>query len=353
MPTHPLTTYKTILSKRLSYLLNQKQNDLAGMKWGPDVCARLRPLLLGGKMVRGSAILGTYERLARHANTTPVSVIDTACAIEIVQTGLIIHDDILDKSTLRRGSPSMQIQYRQVVSDGGRNSNHIADMFALCIGDMCFHWASEVLTGALTDLPYQTVITKALSRELEVVQLAQMTDMTYSGSAEPDESEILSLYAHKTARYSFALPLTLAAILAGSSPDTISHLEAIGERIGVLFQLVDDDIGIFGNVSVTGKSVVTDISENKKTLLRHILFRYASSSERSRLTKIFGSSTVSDTNLRYVKDILTKSGARQHVADRMKSMQKEIQSTITAAPLPEKMRQFLERLLELVVQRKN
>lgn len=343
-------SYATILRKRISVLSSKKQQDLVDVKWSNDVFTRLQPLLVNGKMIRGSTLLAMYEVLSGRKPSQ--SIIEAACALEILQTALVIHDDILDRSSKRRGKPTLQMQYREILKNHGDNNSHTADMFALCIGDLCFHWADEILASALADNKYKAKVSVYISRELQIVQLAQMTDMDYSGTYDPTDKEILDLYKYKTARYTFAMPLTLAAILSGKNKPTVSFLEVAGEKMGVLFQLVDDDIGIFGSSDVTGKPVFSDIEENKKTLLRRTLLDKAGEGEKSNILSVYGSGNITERDLLYIRTIVVKSGAREAMEELMNHLELELTDLIVQSFISGEAKKLLRQLVYKIRNRK-
>jgi geranylgeranyl diphosphate synthase type I len=110
------------------------------------------------------------------------------------------------------------------------------------------------------------------AKELTAVGLAQMEDVALGASSRTGgEKEILNLYRYKTARYTFSIPLATGAIAAGRGPETVSGLEELGEDLGILFQMKDDEIGIFGEEAEIGKPPGSDIEEGKQTLIARVL----------------------------------------------------------------------------------
>jgi geranylgeranyl diphosphate synthase type I len=105
------------------------------------------------------------------------------------------------------------------------------------------------------------------ARELVAVGLAQMNDIALAvdlSRALP--ADIINLYRYKTARYTFSLPMTSGALLAGQEEEVVRSLEKLGEVLGIIFQIKDDELGVYGRTSRTGKPVGNDIQEGKKTL---------------------------------------------------------------------------------------
>jgi geranylgeranyl diphosphate synthase type II len=104
--------------------------------------------------------------------------------------------------------------------------------------------------------------------------------------------------------------LLAGAQLAGADPTMITHLERIGTSLGVSFQLVDDDLGVFGDPSVTGKSVLSDLRAGKRTELLRLAFHLADDAQRDALTASVGNPDLDKVGADRVREILTETGAR-------------------------------------------
>jgi geranylgeranyl diphosphate synthase type I len=153
-----------------------------------------------------------------------------------------------------------------------------------------------------------------MARELSMVCLAQMED-SKSGEAHdlPSLDRVLSLYRYKTGRYTMVLPLQAGALAAGR-PDVLPHLETIGENLGILFQIQDDRLGLFGDERELGKPVGSDIREGKKTPYALFLMEALPPSEKSVFESILGKGTVSASEIEYVRWLVTKYGVDERVS---------------------------------------
>ena len=240
------------LKEKKELILKQVEKKLTfqDVEWSKDVVKRLKESVSNGKMVRGSLFLRTYELLGGKED-----VLDTALAIELVHNTLCVHDDVMDKDEFRRGKQTMHKQYESIVSD-----THYGYSMAICVGDVGFFKSFSLFDKRVMDI---------VSVELEKCGYGQMQDihLAYS-SREPTKEQIIDVYRHKTARYTFSMPMMLAARIANSYVDLFSKL---GENLGIIFQIIDDDIGIFGDLKEIGKTPGSDIVENKKTLHRYFL----------------------------------------------------------------------------------
>lgn len=125
--------------------------------------------------------------------------------------------------------------------------------------------------------------------------------------------QILTVIRHKSGRYSVAHPLTLGARLAGAGPEQINILFAIGEYWGIAFQLCDDELGVFGDPSRTGKPAGGDITEGKKTVLWSLAEQLLGEEARANLHQVFGNRAATAEQILAVTDALNSQGVRdQH-----------------------------------------
>lgn len=215
-------TYKSLIDTFLLQFLASKKTAFSDVHtFGHDVLDKIQKMVIAGKTIRGSLVLVSY--CFTH-NEPSEDAIKAAAAMELFQTALVIHDDIMDRDTVRRGLPSMHVQYK-------------SDALAMCVGDILFFLAFELLGSIQTDAVTLGRILRLAGREYQAVGIAQMADVAKSAKTK---EEILSLYTYKTARYTFALPLMIGAILAGTTKDTLRYLESYGVALGVLFQIRDD-----------------------------------------------------------------------------------------------------------------
>ena len=102
------------------------------------------------------------------------------------------------------------------------------------------------------------------------------------------ESDIISMYRSKTAHYTITWPLLLGAICAGADEETCKGISIFGDNLGIAFQIKDDEIGIYQDESVSGKSATSDIIEGKYTILYHHALQYGTSQQVDQLTSLYG-----------------------------------------------------------------
>lgn len=220
--------------------------------WSDDTFHKINSFSSQGKMIRGSLFLRTYELLGGKKD-----FISVAAALEITQSGILAHDDVMDKDDFRRGLKTIHKQYEEHI-----NNTHFGYSMAICFGDIAFF-------ESFKHIPKKAI--KIYSEEMINCAYGQMQDIHYTYSdKEITKKQILEVYRLKTARYTFSLPMMLAAKLANQNVKTY---EKLGEHLGIIFQIIDDDIGIFGTKEEIGKTPGSDIKENKKTIHRLLLLK--------------------------------------------------------------------------------
>ncbi len=337
---------KESLSGYIDDFLDSKEEGFTGVNsWGGDVVKKLRPFVKNGKMLRGGLVMLGFEMCGRRISRTALRA---AAAVEFIQAALLIHDDIIDRDPLRRGTPSVHYQYtRRGQRSGIAEPVRYGEGMGICAGDIGFFLAFELLAGLRARSELRDSLTEMWSRELCYVGLAQMQDLHLgTSSAGASARGILALYRYKTARYSFSLPLLTGWELGGGGSAQRHGLEVYGEHMGLLFQLKDDELGLFGSPSRLGKPVGSDIRENKKTLYRWHLFREVVPQEKRRLNRIFGNPEVDKEMVREVIGLLERYQIREKVQTEIQRLRQPVETAIEGLNIQDRHRRILSELLE-------
>jgi geranylgeranyl diphosphate synthase, type I len=305
------------IAAALRRFFQEKKEELARVNpLGRDASERLVEFTLGGKMLRGCLVHlgwslggdGSGEQSAEEA----ASVAAAGAAMELFQSGLLVHDDIMDRDLVRRGQPSIFQQYAQKAArEGHADPAHVGQALGICAGDVACFMAFELLARVRAPAPVLGEVLALCARELSAVGIAQMQDVAWGASKDGvNVDDILRMYRYKTGRYSFSLPLRTGALIAGARRDLQEKLETFGESVGLLFQIRDDQLGLFGDERELGKPVGSDIREGKKTILMSFLMEAAPAAERARLEGILGNPRVSMEDLDFVRGLAASGGAR-------------------------------------------
>lgn len=206
----------------------------------------------GGKRVRPALVLLATQ--AVHGNVE--AALPVACAIEDFQSAALIHDDIADKSELRRGEPCL---YRRLGTG-----------LAINVGDAALvHTIGRICHSNAYDETTRLRLIDALISMQERTLEGQALDLGWTQENRWDitPDEYLFMATSKTAYYSAAYPLLCGAIVGGGTAEQRSALEAFGLKAGLAFQLQDDLLNLVGDAKAQGKDFRSDITEGKRTLL--------------------------------------------------------------------------------------
>lgn len=229
-----------------------------------------------------------------------------AVALELMQTYLLIIDDVMDVSEQRRGQATLHETYRTFHHFG----RHDANMSALTIGLYTQHVAAEVLANIDAPASELSQTQAIVHKNLEITGLGQLQDIA-SRWVDDSEGEFESgLYEQKTGYYTFVNPIEAGLVLAGGH-DVIDDCRTFGLPAGVAYQMYNDSLGVFdSDIDDPSAAVPDDIRGRKYTVLVHSLVQTCSESERSELRGIFRKRSVSDTDALRIIQLM-----RQHHID--------------------------------------
>jgi geranylgeranyl diphosphate synthase type I len=277
---------------------------------GGELGGLLSAFAAQGKMLRGGMVFLGARLLECGPLPPEGAVTAVAAAMELFQSGLLVHDDIMDRDATRRGEPTIHHRYAdQARRRRARDPEHLGQSLGICAGDVAFFLGFEVLSGPPVPEQARAGLLALCSGELSRVAVAQMQDVAWgaqpafggAGSEAAPEEEVLRLYTFKTGRYTFSMPLAAGALLSGCGPEAREALERLGECLGILFQLRDDLLGLFGDPRELGKPVGSDLREGKKTILHGRLMARAPEAAAARLRGIFGNPAIGEAELDFVR----------------------------------------------------
>jgi geranylgeranyl diphosphate synthase, type I len=258
--------FRSLHSELAEFLGSRPHADLA-----PELVDELSRLVLGGgKRVRptfawwGWCAAGGDADGPRARTTVRVLI-----ALELLQGCALVHDDVMDRSTTRRGRPAAHVAFatRHQRARWAGEGRLYGDSAAILVGDLALAWADDALVTAGLDgaalarawVPWQAMRTEMMA--------GQHLDLLAGARREESLEQVLRVARYKTAAYTVERPLHLGAALADAPADLVDALREFGRDLGVAFQLRDDLLGVFGDSAVTGKPVGDDLREGKRTPL--------------------------------------------------------------------------------------
>lgn len=299
----------------------------------------------GGKLLRPRLVLA-----AAGDGGDRTAVVLTAAAIELLHAALLVHDDVIDADDERRGVPSVARAAREAATDSGIAA-HVAERVglttAIVAGDALLVRALAAIARLDVALDVRVQLVDIIERAMLRAAESEHDDVLLAGR-EADERMIQQVLEGKTADYSFRAPLELGAVLGGRSPAAIAALGEIGLRLGVIYQLRDDVLGVFGDEQHTGKSVLSDIRAGTPTLLSALARRHPS---WQRIADDYGNPAADARAAERVRQVLRESGALDAIERRIDEGSAALRRRIDAAPIDDGLRAELRHILERCVER--
>jgi isopentenyl-diphosphate delta-isomerase type 1 len=311
-PADLLATSQVRVDLHLSEFLNDRRRDVPEAADAIDVLsAEIDSLTAaGGKRLRPAFVLGGH--LAAGGDPDDMAAVDAAAAVELLHTFALMHDDVMDRSHVRRGRPTAHRSLRSHHGGPAADADWFGISAAVLAGDLAFVWADAMLDR----LDNQAVAEDRRRRTRELFTLlrteviaGQLLDLQIGCSAFADEHDAMRIALLKSARYTVTRPLQIGAALAGASPDLERELGAYGDAVGVAFQLRDDVLGMFGNPLATGKPTCDDLREGKHTLLVTRALALAAHPGRELLSGALGRADLDDTTAERCRDVIASSCA--------------------------------------------
>jgi len=294
--------------------------------WAPDFRSRLLDFATRGKLIRGSFVAGGAQAFHYEPEENLYQV---AAAVELAQSFLLIHDDIMDEDTLRRGEPSVFEQYRRIGAECGyAKTERFGESMAICAGDVAMLLGFEAVASTSFDPGLRTELTRRIAAGIADVGVAQMADVANGHRpGHATEEEILSVYRYKTGRYTFSLPLCLGALIAKAPGGDIEQLARWGELQGTIFQIRDDQLGLMEDGHDTGKPAGSDIVSDKQTLHRLKLLEAVGGTRWERISAYFGH-PVSGEQLEEIRAALGELGVLSEIDHRVARLHAESASVM-------------------------
>jgi geranylgeranyl diphosphate synthase type II len=234
----------------LEKLLEQINTEIDRINFGQNPVELYEPIRylmnLGGKRLRPVlTVLGASLFM-----DNPAKSILPAIGVEVFHNFTLMHDDIMDNAPLRRGKPTVHEKW---------NPN-----IAILSGDVMLVRAYELLT--LVEDRHLRAVLRSFSQCAAEVCEGQQWDMNFENRTEVSEAEYIEMIRLKTAVL-LGFGLELGGIIADAPLPQTQLLKAIGENLGIGFQLKDDLLDVYGDSNKFGKQVGGDIIANKKTFL--------------------------------------------------------------------------------------
>jgi octaprenyl-diphosphate synthase len=244
----------------------------------------------GGKRLRPALLL----LLAGAGDYRGRDHLTLAAVVEFIHTATLLHDDVVDESSLRRSRPTANALFGNAAS--------------VLVGDFLYSRAFQMMVG-VNSMPVMKVLADATNviAEGEVLQLLNVHD------PEVDEQRYMQVIRYKTAQL-FEASARLAAILCEGGAELQEDWAAFGRHLGTAFQLIDDVLDYSGVTGEIGKNVGDDLREGKATLPLIYLLAHGTAAQRALIRAAITDSEHAD--LAAIQVEISSSGALEYTRSR-------------------------------------
>ena len=310
---------KELLNKKINnYNENLVKENNPLLKYNLDLFSNLNT---NGKLIRGVLVdLGYYLLKDNNEYSN-----DLALAYEVFQTGILVHDDIIDKDEKRRGVNTIHYEnYNKYKSYNSEEAKHLSNSIAICMGDLGLYEANRIISTSYKEDPNlskvlinfnDTVINTIKGEILDVILPFESKNIGIDNDLL--EESIMDIYRLKTSHYTIIGPLSVGLLLAGSNESKLKDISSFGEKVGIAFQIQDDILGIYSDD--IGKVVGSDIKEFKQTILySHI----SKTNYKNELEKYYGKD-ISLDNINKVRELFKESGSYDYSINMMNNLYDE------------------------------
>ena len=296
--------------KDLKYYLGQVEEIFSSEQFIAEPRELYEPidytLRLGGKRIRPTLLLAANAMFGGEITAAR----DAALGIETFHNFTLLHDDLMDRSPLRRGKPTVYTKW--------------GDNTAILSGDTMFALAWRYFLRQPT--PRLQAILQCFNETAIEVCEGQQKDMNFERRDDVTIDEYMDMIRQKTAVL-LAGALKIGALYAGAPEEDVRTLYDFGLHLGLAFQLQDDLLDGYGDTAVFGKKTGQDIRDNKKTFLPLTAETLCNDAQRDELHKLFsGSETDEEEKVRRVMAIYDAVNLRSKIEN---GIDKEFVAAVT------------------------
>ncbi len=301
------------------FILSQLQSDI------PLINQMVEYVLsCGGKRIRPLVLLLSAKAFSQ-SGEPPVQL---ASVIELIHTATLLHDDVVDNSTLRRGHKTANTVWGNEAS--------------VLVGDFLYSRAFQIVVN----LRRQSVL-DIFAQATHYMAEGEILQLVHAHNPDTTEATYFEVIQRKTAKL-FEVAAELGVALLDRNEGAMKSMRSYGMDLGLAYQLIDDVLDYSGATAQTGKNVGNDLSEGKMTLLLIEALRKGSKAETALLRQAI--ETGKTDSVHSVIEIIESTGAIEYTAQLARQYAHKACAALTQIPASP-YRQALHDLAEFVVQR--
>lgn len=301
-------------------------------------------VLDGGKRLRPIFAYCGWRCARSAAGDAPM--ITAAASLELLHGCALIHDDVMDGSSTRRGRPSMHASFATMHAREGFTGDAVVFGTAAAIvgGDLLLSWADAMFASARFDEDGRRRAREVYDDMRQLVMAGQYLDVLVQARGGFSVGDALRVARYKTSKYTIEGPLQFGAAAAGATDEILDAISAYGLPLGEAFQLRDDILGVFGDPGRTGKPTGDDLREGKRTMLVALAMDNADAAQSALLRSGLGDRDLDDDGVAAICDVLVATGALALVEARIVERTRQARAALVSSAISADAREVLDQL---------
>jgi geranylgeranyl diphosphate synthase type I len=299
-----------------------------------------------GKRIRPILLLISYQGYTKRKTFSYKKLLRCSLSLELLHDFLLVHDDIIDRSSIRRGEPTLHKLFNAKLNMPAENN--LGSNLGIVAGDVIFALAISAL------LSFNEKSSRKEQALLEFSKTAAQAGMGEFADVMNDikkiekitEKDILRTYTLKTAKYTFECPLLIGAMLAGADKKEQKKLSGLGLVLGQAFQIQDDLLDMFSSSKKIGKPVLSDLNESKKTLLMWKTYKNLSGKDKKLLEQLLEKDKKTYSDLLEVRGLVKTAEAGRHCLEKIRSLLQKAETILAGARMKKEYKAVLKHLVQ-------
>ena len=309
--------------------------------------------LAGGKRIRPLLTIAAYNGIT---NSREDEIVIPSLGIEFLHNATLIHDDIIDKDDFRRGKPAFHYMFAQYHSKYQFKKMNAADFgrsIGIIGGDTAFIRGSEAYfnNGFAMDMNlnsiryYRQAFTEVIHGVLIEIDMVNQKNLSID--------EYINMISLKTGAL-IEKSMLIGASYTKVGKEYTSHFSKYGVNLGIIFQIIDDILGTFGDEKVTGKPTDGDIREGKRTCLLIEAMNKLDLKKKENLVSLLSKSDMDNGEVEEVRDLFMEADAINSCKKLASKYYEEAMDALNNLKpvVNESEIEFYENLLKFVLERK-
>ena len=338
---------KENIDKELASLLCDINKNLKIKAISPILSANIKDFVLRpGKRIRPILFILSYLGYTKKNKVSHKNIIKCSLAFELLHDFLLIHDDIIDNSDIRRGKPTMHRLFNKKFKIP--KNNKLGYDLSIITGDILFASSLDPLLSFDEKPFHKESALRIFIHAAACTGLGEYIDVVNDTKEINDikEKDVSFTYHMKTSKYTFETPLLAGAALAGANIREKDLLSRLSYQLGEAFQIQDDLLDIFSSTEKTGKPVLSDLKESKKTLLAWKTYRNLCTNDRLIFKRIFNKPEKTSRDLSVLRTLIINSKAADYCLRRVHSLVREAGKNLDAIKLKPEYKKILIKLIK-------